>query len=264
LEYLQYVLIGLFAGFFAGLLGIGGGAIIVPLTILVFMRHGVAPEHMLHVALGTCMATIVFTAASSLRAHHRHGAVLWPVVRTMTPGLVAGGFFGTWLARYIPTLPLAILFGCFVTYAATQMLVSWKPRPSAGLPGRLGLTITGFLLCTFCALVAVGGAALVIPFLVFCAVPFHTAIGTAAAIGFPIALASTAGYIFNGWAVDGLPSPHLGYIYLPALVCISAASMLIAPLGAAVAHRVPAKTLKKVFAFLMYGLIAKMVWDLAR
>ncbi len=257
-----YALIGIFVGIFAGMLGIGGGAIVVPLMTDLFRRQGFDSHHVLHVALGTCMATIVLTSASSLRAHHRHGAVDWPVVRAMTPGLIVGGFAGSWLARYIPTFPLAIVFAVFVTYSATQMLVGWKPRPGAHLPGPFWLFVAGFLVCAFSALVAIGGAALTIPFLVFCAMPFHRAIGTAAALGFPIAVAGTLGFIVNGWSIPDLPSPHLGYVYLPAFAALAVTSVLFAPLGARFAHRSAAFTLRRIFAVVMYAMVIKLIVDL--
>jgi uncharacterized membrane protein YfcA len=258
-----YVVIGLTVGFFAGLLGVGGGAIMVPMMTYAFSKQGVPPELVLHVALGTGMATIIFTSLSSLWAHHGHGAVDWHVVRGMAPGLFAGGFAGSGVARFIPTFPLAIIFALFVTYAATQMMLDWKPRPGARLPGMLGLSVAGFFICGFSALVAIGGAALVIPWLMFCAVPFHRALGTAAAVGFPLALASTLGYVANGWTVPGLPSPHLGYVYIPAMVGIAVASVSMAPLGARLAHRVSPKTLRRVFAVVMYVMVVKMIMDLA-
>ncbi len=254
-----YAVVGIVVGLFAGMLGVGGGAIVVPMMTDLFTRQGFDQSHVLHVALGTCMATIVLTSASSLRAHHQHGAVNWAVVRGMTPGLIAGGFAGSWLARYIPTVPLAIVFAVFVCYSATQMLVGWKPRAGAHLPGPLGLFVAGFLICAFSAMVAIGGAALTIPFLVFCALPFHTAIGTAAALGFPIAVAGTLGFIVNGWSVPGLTDPHLGYVYLPAFAALGVASVLMAPVGARLAHRSGATLLRRVFAAMMYVMTIKLV-----
>ena len=263
LDYVWFVLIGVTVGFFAGLLGVGGGAIMVPMMTWVFSHDGHPASVALHMALGTCIATIIFTSASSLRAHHIRGAVDWRVVRGMTPGLVAGGFAGSSVARYVPTLPLAILFALFVMYSATQMLVGWKPSPRARLPGMAGLSAAGFCICGFSSLVAIGGAALTIPYLTFCALSFHRAIGTAAALGLPIALASTVGYVINGLGAPGLPDPHLGYVYLPALLCISVTSMLLAPVGAHLSHRSSPKLLRRVFAGMLYVMVIKMVIDLA-
>lgn len=257
-----YVLIGIAVGFFAGMLGIGGGAITVPMLVFVFNRKGYPSDVTLHLALGVSIASIIFTSLASLRAHHAHGAVDWRVVRRMTPGLIAGGFFGTWLARYIPPLPLSIIFCVFVYYVATNMLfINWKPRPGGVEAGRVTMFVAGFLICTMGALAAVGGAAMTIPFLVYYGITFHTAIGTAAAVGFPLALSSTIGYVVNGWNAPNLPPGSFGYVYLPALVAMTLGTVAMAPVGARFAHRSSVKTLKRVFAITMYALATKMVFD---
>ena len=202
---LVYVAIGAFIGFFAGMLGMGGGGIQVPLTTMAFAAQGFPREHMLHVALGTAMATVIFTSLSSLRAHDRHGAVNWGVLRRLLPGVVVGTGLGTLLARHIPTFPLAVIFVVFVLYMASSMLFNWKPKPTRQLPGTPGLLAAGAVIGVCSALAAMGGATLTIPFLVFCNVPFHTAIGTASAIGFPIALVGTMGYLVNGWGAAACP-----------------------------------------------------------
>src|SRR5438552_12288991 len=180
---LVYVAIGAFIGFFAGMLGMGGGGIQVPLTTMAFAAQGFPREHMLHVALGTAMATVIFTSISSLRAHHQHGAVNWNILRRLVPGIIVGTGLGTVLARHIPTFPLAVIFTAFVLYMASSMLFSWKPKPTRQLPGATGIFAAGTAIGVCSALAAMGGATLTIPFLVFCNVPFHTAIGTASALG---------------------------------------------------------------------------------
>ncbi len=207
---LVYVTIGAFIGFFAGMLGMGGGGIQVPLTTMAFAAQGFPREHMLHVALGTAMATVIFTSLSSLRAHHRHGAVNWSVLRRLIPGIVIGTGLGT-----------------------------------------------------FSALAAMGGATLTIPFLVFCNVPFHTAIGTASAVGFPIAVVGTLGYLVNGWGAEGLPAHSVGYIYVPALIGFTVGSMVLAPFGARLAHRTSERSLKRIFAVVIGALGLKMLVALA-
>lgn len=260
---LAYAAIGMFIGFFAGMLGMGGGGIQVPLTTMVFAAQGFPREHMLHVALGTAMATVIFTSIASLRAHNRHKAVNWDVLRSMVPGIVVGTCLGTLLARYIPTFPLAVIFVFFVLYMASSMLFNWKAKPTRRLPGTWGLTTAGTVIGVCSALAAMGGATLTIPFLVFCNVPFHMAIGTASAVGFPIAVFGTLGYLINGWHASGLPALSLGYIYLPALLGFTVSSMLLAPLGARLAHRTSERTLKRVFAIVIGALGIKMLIALA-
>jgi uncharacterized membrane protein YfcA len=216
----------------------------------------------MHLALGTSMAAIVFTSISSLRAHHSHGAVLWPIVWAIAPGIVIGTFAGARFASLIPTRPLAIFFTVFMSYVASQMLANIKPKPSRQLPGSLGMFYVGSGIGVISALVAIGGGSLSVPFMTWCNVKMHHAIGTSAAIGLPIALAGTAGYLMGSTAATDMPAGSYGYIYLPALAACVAMSMLTAPLGAKAAHSLPVATLKKIFAGVILLLLAKMVHGL--
>jgi uncharacterized membrane protein YfcA len=257
-----YLAIGVAAGFLAGMFGIGGGMVMVPMLVFVFTAKGFPPEHMMHLSLATAMATIVFTSLSSVRAHHRHGAVDWKVARAMAPGIVAGALAASLAAGYVPTRPLAIFFTGFMFYAATQMFLEVKPKASRQLPGAPGLFGAGAVIGGFSSLLAAGGAFLSIPFLAWCNLPLKRAIGTAAANGFPIAAAGTAGYVLNGMRAEGLPAGCLGYVYLPALAIIVAASMPLAPLGARLAHRLPVKRLRAVFALMLFGIGLRMLANL--
>ena len=257
-----YLAIGAAVGFLAGLLGIGGGMVMVPMLVFVFTAKGFPAAHMMHLALATSMATIAFTSLSSVRAHHRHQAVDWAVARAMAPGIVAGALAASLATGLVPTRPLAIFFTGFMFYAATQMFFEVKPRPSRQLPGALGLFGIGAMIGGLSSVLAAGGAFLSIPFLARCNVPLKRAIGTAAANGFPIAVAGTGGYVLNGLRVEGLPEGSLGYVYLPALAIIVAASMPLAPLGARLAHRLPVKRLRIVFALLLFALALRMLANL--
>ncbi len=257
-----YLAIGMAVGFLAGLLGIGGGMIMVPMLVFVFTAKGFPAEHMMHLSLATSMATIVFTSLSSVRAHHRHHAVDWKIVRAMAPGIVAGALAATLAAGFLPTRLLAIFFTAFMFYAALQMFVEVKPKPARQLPGAAGLFGVGAAIGGLSSVFAAGGAFLTIPFLARCNVPLKRALGTAAANGFPIALAGSAGYVLNGLRVEGLPAGSLGFVYLPALVFIVAASMPLAPLGARLAHRLPVKRLRIVFALMLLALALRMLADL--
>lgn len=257
-----YLVIGAAVGFLAGLLGIGGGMVMVPMLVFVFTAKGFPPEHMMHLALATSMGTILFTSLSSVRAHHRHGAVDWSVTRAMAPGVIVGGLLATLVAAYIPSRPLAIFFTGFMFYAALQMFFEVKPKPSRQLPGASGLFGAGAVIGGFSSVLAAGGAFLTIPFLARCNLPLKRAIGTAAAVGFPIAAGGTAGYIANGLRVPGLPEHNLGYIHVPALLLIVAASMPLAPVGARLAHRLPVKRLRIAFALMLLALAMRMLANL--
>lgn len=254
-----YLAIGAAVGFLAGLLGIGGGMVMVPMLVFVFSAKGFPAEHMMHLALATSMATIVFTSASSVRAHHRHGAVDWAVARTMAPGIVAGALGAALVAGYVPTRALAMFFTGFMFYASAQMFVELEPKPSRQLPGRAGLFAAGAAIGGLSSLLAAGGAFLSIPFLAWCNLPLKRAIGTAAANGFPIALAGTAGYMLQGMRVPGLPEGSIGYVYAPALVLIVLTSMPAAPLGARLAHRLPVRRLRIAFALVLLALALRML-----
>ncbi|MDR0578133.1 MAG: sulfite exporter TauE/SafE family protein [Candidatus Accumulibacter sp.] len=261
--WLAYIGLGLFTGFAAGLLGIGGGVVMVPVLTMMFTAQG--GEHAgeaLHMALGTSMATILFTSISSLRAHHRHGAVLWGVVFRITPGILCGTLLGTLLASHIPIRPLAIFFALFVCFTAAQMILNLKPKASRELPGTPGVAGVGVVIGTLSALVAIGGGAMTVPFLTWCNVKVQNAIGTSSAVGCPIAVGGALGYVYNGWSNAMLPPGSLGYVFLPALLWMVPFSMLAAPLGARTTHRLPVVVLKRIFACLLIVLAGRMLWKL--
>ncbi len=262
LWWLSYLALGGIVGFFAGLFGVGGGGIMVPILTTLFVAQGFPVDTVVHLALGTSMAAIVLTSLASLRAHHRHGAVRWDVVRLITPGVLFGTFGATFIASRVASEPLAVFFVLFMAYVSLQMLVNIKPKPTRELPGPMGMSAVGAGIGGVSALVAIGGGALSVPFMTWCNVKVHHAIGTSAAIGLPIALAGTFGYLVNGWGSAGMPALSLGFIYLPALVLMSIASMYTAPMGAKLAHRLPVATLKRVFAVVLMLLCAKMLHTL--
>ena len=260
--WLAYIALGLFTGFSAGLLGIGGGLVMVPTLAMMFAAQaGFPANEVLHLALGTSRATILFTSLSSLRAHHQHGAVLWKVVLQITPGILLGTLLGTLLAARVPARPLAVFFTGFVCVVALQMILNLKPKPSRELPGAGEIFAVGTGIGAVSALVAVGGGAFTVPFLTWCNVHVKKAIGTSAAVGFPIAVGGTLGYLFNGWNHEALPAWSLGFVYLPALVWMVPVSMLVAPLGAKLTHRLPIVILKRLFACLLILLACKMLWN---
>jgi len=257
-----YAALGLLVGFVAGLLGVGGGLIIVPVLIVMLHAQGLAAGMEPQLALGTSLASILFTSLSSVRAHHRRGAVEWPLVRRIAPGIVLGTLVGAVLATRMSASVLKLFFVAFLFYAAIQMWLDFKPAPHRGLPGRLGTTLAGSLIGAVSSWVGIGGGTLSVPFMLLHNMPLHRAIATSAAIGFPIALAGAAGYMAGGWGIAGLPAGSAGFVYLPALAGIVLGSVLTAPLGARTAHRLSVRPLKRIFALLLILLALRMAWTL--
>jgi uncharacterized membrane protein YfcA len=260
--FLGYLAFGAVTGIIAGLLGVGGGIVVVPALIWFFTAQGFPQEYIMQMALGTSLAAIVFTSISSFRAHHRRGAVIWPIVKSITPGILVGTFAGSCLAARLPTGFLKGFFVCFIYYVSFQMLLNIKPKPARQIPGHLGMFGAGSVIGAVSSLVGIGGGTMSVPFMAWCNVPIHTAVGTSAAIGFPIALAGSLGYIVNGMSAANMPSLSFGFIYLPALVGIAAMSMLTAPYGARLAHRLPVSTLKRFFAAFLLVMATRMLWGL--
>ncbi len=259
--FLELALLGIGTGFMAGLLGIGGGMLMVPFITYILGSVGVEADLAVKMAIATSMATIIFTSMSSVRAHHRRGAVRWDIARRLAPGIVIGslvaslGVFallkGSWLALF---------FAAFVTFSATQMFLDKKPKPTRQMPGTAGQLAAGGFIGFLSGLVGAGGGFVSVPFMTWCNVAIHNAVATSAALGFPIAMSNVVGYVIAGQQVPGLPPASFGYIWLPALAVVAAGSVLTAPLGARAAHALPVAVLKKVFATILYLLAAYMAW----
>ena len=253
--------LGLATGFLAGLLGIGGGMLIGPFMTIILSALGVPADLAVKMAIATSMATIMFTSVSSVRAHHKRGAVRWDIVKGLAPGIVLGGMLASaGVFALLKGSYLAIFFAVFVGFSATQMFLDKKPKPSRQMPGTAGQVGAGGVIGFLSGLVGAGGGFISVPFMVAHNIAIINAVATSAALGFPIALANTAGYVISGASVPNLPAHSLGYVWLPALAVIASCSVLTAPLGAKVAHRLPVAKLKKVFALILYGLAGYMLW----
>lgn len=258
---LMYILVGALAGVLAGLFGIGGGLVIVPMLVICFPLQGIPYELMMQMALATSMASICFTSVSSFRSHHKRGAVDWEIVKRFTPGILLGSLAGAKLASVLPTAALKVIFVIFVYYVATQMLLGKQPKASREMPGARPMFGAGSGIGTLSSLVGIGGGSLTVPFMVWHNVAMHRAVGTASAIGFPLAVASTVGFIATGWGEAALPAYSLGYVYLPALSGIVVVSVFTAPLGVKLAHSLPVPKLKKAFAALLLVVGTRMLWQ---
>lgn len=257
---IAFLVLGAVVGFMAGLLGIGGGGIMVPVLTTIFLAQGVPLDQVVHLALGTSMASIVMTSFASMRAHQSRNGILWDVFKMMASGVVIGTFAATFLATYMKSVQLAIFFSVFMAYVSIQMAIDKKPKPTREISSKKGLFFAGSFIGAISALVSIGGGSLTVPYLVWQNVDLKKAIGTSAAIGFPLSIAGTVGYIINGLG-ESLASSDmmLGFVYLPGVLLISLMSFFTAPYGAKVAHKLPVAKLKKVFALLLMTLSIKML-----
>lgn len=255
----QLLALGLASGFLAGLLGIGGGMLMVPFLTALLIAQGAPEAAAVKSAIATSMACIVATSISSLRAHHRRGAVRWDLVRSLAPGIVIGGLLsGAALFALLKGQWLAAVFAAFVGYSAWSMWRGKQPPPGRGLPGPLGRSLVGGLIGLLSGLVGAGGGFLAVPFMVSCNVAVHQAVATSAALGLPVALASTLGYLIGGWGLAPILPGSVGYLYPPALAVLMPVTVLMAPLGARAAHALPVPQLKKAFALLLMALAGYM------
>ena len=256
-----YLLTGAVVGVLAGLFGVGGGLLVVPVLTSVFAWTLGDNPHITHLAIGTSLATILVTSLASVRAHHSHGAVDWTLVRSLAAGIFMGAFGGGWSSQFIPARELAWLFAGLEAAIALYLLLAIQPRPHRQLPGPAGRTLAGAVIGFLASLVGIGGGTLTTPYLVWHNVPMHTAIAVSAACSLPVAAAGTLGYLLGGLHAEGLPPGATGYLYWPAFVGIVTASSLTARFGARLAHRLPPKPLKRAFGAFLLLLAAKMaIW----
>jgi uncharacterized membrane protein YfcA len=254
-----YLAIGAVAGVLAGLLGVGGGLVIVPALVWVYRGHGFDEAIVAHLAVGTSLATIVATSISSVRAHHRRRAVLWPLAARLAPGIVVGAWIGAAVADRLSTVWLQRVVGVFALAVAVQMLRRVRPTGHRDLPGALGMVAAGGVIGGLSGIVGIGGGSLTVPFLTWCRVDIRNAVATSAACGFPIAVAGATGFIVTGWTAPTLPPGSSGYVYWPAFAGIALASVLSAPLGAHLAHTLPVLVLRRVFAVVLAVVGARLL-----
>jgi len=253
------LLCGGITGFLAGLLGIGGGMILVPFMILVFNHLNFDQSIIVHMAIASGMATILFTTTSAIWAHHKHGSIDWTLVKAFSPGLVIGSLVGgSEIFEALNTSWLSLFFAIFIVYSSIQMIANKKPKPGRELPGSVGLFSFGTFAGALSSLVGAGGAFVTVPFMLWCNVKPHVAMASSSGLGFPIAAAATIGYMYGSWGHPNLPPGSLGFVYLPAVACIVAVSIFTAPLGAKMARKLNVAQLKRIFGVRLFFLAAFM------
>jgi uncharacterized membrane protein YfcA len=257
----EWLVLGAGVGLLAGLLGIGGGMLMVPALSVLLSHRGVEPGLAVKMAIASSMACILFTSLSSLCAHHRLGAVRWAIVRNMAPGIAVGGLTaGGGAFAMLKGQRLALGFAIFVAACAVQMLRNRPARPGRSLPGPWTQGAVGAGIGFASGLLGAGGAFLSVPFMTWCNVPPRQAVGTSAALGLPIAVASTVGYVISGWNMPAAMPGALGYLYLPAILVLAGASMSLAPWGARAAQGLDVALLRRIFAAMLLVLAASMAW----
>ena len=262
MEYLLYLVTGLFTGLLSGLLGVGGGLIMVPVLSFIFVHLGFTAAFIMQMALGTSLAVIVVTSIASSRAHHNHQNVDWAIVKNISLGILLGAFFGSLVAAKFDASLLKSLFIFYVFLVALQILSNYTPNPGRILPARPALNCVGVAIGWISSFVGIGGGTLSVPFLIYCNVDAKRAIGTSSAIGLPIAIAGTLGYMVAGLHVANLPSHSIGFIYVPAFIIIALASLISAPFGALLVQKLSVKKLKKIFAVLLISIGLNMLYSL--
>ena len=246
-----YLVLGAFAGLVGGLLGLGGGILIVPSLLLLFMWQDLSVDILMHLAVATSLFTIIFTSVSSSYAHHKHKAVLWRQVFLLTPGIIIGAVFGAFIADQISSDILRRLFGIFEILVACQIGFSVEPKAKRALPAHNGMFVAGGGIGSLSTILGIGGGTLTMPFLIWCHVDIRKAVATSSACSFPIALAGTLAMIFAGLDSKSLPEDSIGYVYWPAAILIIITSVLFAPIGARLTHSMPVSSLKRIFAIVL-------------
>ena len=251
LVYLAFGAIGGVAGLLAGLLGIGGGAVIVPTLLLLFSQLGFAADWIPHLAVATSLSTVIASGAASAWSHHRRGAVRWELFARLVPWLLIGGWLGAFVSGWLPALWLKRIFALFLLYNAVRLLSGRGAGSARPLPSTTVFSAIGTAFGALSALLGIGGGILIVQFLTRFGVPMQRAVATSSACGVPLAIAGSIGFVVTGWGRDGLPAHSLGFVYWPAALAIMVASIPMATLGARLAHRLPTLLSKRIFGVLL-------------
>ena len=255
--WLEYAMTGLFAGFMAGYLGIGGGLVLVPVLSWLFSQDPATADMAVQMAVATSLATMLFTSMSSLLAHHRRGAIIWRLVRQMLPGLLAGALLGSIIADRIGNTALGYVFGVFALIIGLQMLRGSGRPGNHSLPGHISVAGTSLGIGTLSSLLGIGGGSMTVPWLLWHGQRVQKSIATSAACGYPIAVAGTLGFVLLGDSQSSTPA--LGYVHLQALAGVALFSVLGAPVGVAVVHRSSPLLAKRFFAVFLLVVAVKML-----
>lgn len=260
---LACLFLGAIAGFLAGLLGVGGGIVIVPVLFALLSNSGMDTALALKMTLATSLSTIIFTSMAAIKAQLPYKSIVWPIVKRWTPFILLGSFSTAFVAEYFSSEWLKTFIGCFLLFAGIVMLLRWKPSShraaQRNVPGPIGTILMSFGVGFISALAGIGGGNIIVPLLSWFNIPMKNTTATSSTLGLPIALFGSAGFVISGLDVAQLPEFSLGYVYLPALVLIASMTFLCAPLGVRVAHKVPSAQLKQGFGVLLLLVAVKML-----
>jgi len=247
-----YLALGAVAGLTAGLFGVGGGLVIVPTLLWVFQGNGYDKSIIMHLAVGTSLATIIVTSLSSIYAHNKRKAVQWGLFFLLTPGIIMGAWLGAATADQLSTIWLQRVFAVFTFLVALHLVLELKLKSNRSIPGRMGMTLAGVVIGMVSSIVGIGGGSMTVPYLHWSGVTIRNAVATSSACGLPIATAGTVGFVVVGLSEEGLPAGSGGYVYWSAMPWIVVTSIIFAPVGAGLAHSLPTRTLKRLFALLLF------------
>jgi uncharacterized membrane protein YfcA len=257
--FLYCVAFGVISGVISGLIGVGGGIVIVPFLAWLLAYNGMPVETIMQTAIATSLATIIITSITAVLAQHRRGAIIWPIVKTLTPGIAVGAWFGADLAHFLSSQLLAMIFGSFLLLNGMRMVLNPKTKPHRQLPSALPLTLTGGVFGALSTLIGIGGGTITVPYMIWHNIPMTKAIALGSACGLPIAIFGVIGFIIIGSHAENLPAYNIGYINIPAFLGISISSLFSATLGVHLSHKVPTSILKKVFSVILIVVGVKML-----
>lgn len=258
--FIPCLVLGVIAGLLSGLLGIGGGSVLVPALLWLFETYSIESDRLMLMAIATSLASIVLTSLASISAHHKLGAVLWPLVLRLGPTIVLGSILGAVIADAMPMSVLKIIFAIFLLLISVKMAFALNPGQGESHLSTSLLAITGAVIGGLSAILGIGGGSMTVPFLVTFQVPIRNAIAVSSACGLPIAVASSVSYMLLGLRQPELPEWSVGYVYLPALLGIVVCSTLFAPVGAKWVHKIPVNKLKRGFALFTFLIGVKLFY----
>lgn len=256
---IEFLLLGCVVGVCAGMFGIGGGGIMVPIFTMIFLKEGI--NDAMHLALGSSMCAIIITSLSSFLAHNKNNAVRWDLLKLIVPGIIIGTMLSAFIASFIPAFYLAMVFSLYMFISALRMFFSKSVSKTRKIYKKYIQFIAGLIIGSVSAIVSIGGGSLSVPYIASQGVDIKKAIGTSAAIGFPLAIAGTFGYVVSGWQNTNLNEFIIGYVNLKAVFFTTITSFLFAPLGVKIVHNIKSQNVKKIFGIFLFILSMKMLFE---